>query len=165
MALLVLGPKRLPEVAKTLGTGLRDFRSAISGEDHDRDTITEPRSQPVTDVAETSTVADAPGAFGDELPGAEQASASDSVSVHDATVVADQPTEPQAPTEQPQSPTAPDAQSPTAPDAQAPTAPDAPPEPRAPSEPHATSEPDRPAAAEPEPELHADAELAPEHRA
>jgi TatA/E family protein of Tat protein translocase len=36
VALLVLGPKRLPEVARTLGNGLRDFRSAISGEDHER---------------------------------------------------------------------------------------------------------------------------------
>ncbi len=34
VALLVLGPKRLPEVAKTLGTGLRDFREALSGESH-----------------------------------------------------------------------------------------------------------------------------------
>jgi sec-independent protein translocase protein TatA len=32
VALLVLGPKRLPEVAKSLGSGLRDFRQAISGE-------------------------------------------------------------------------------------------------------------------------------------
>ena len=179
VALLVLGPKRLPEMAKTLGTGLRDFRSAISGEDHDRDTITEPRSQPVTDVAETSTVADVPGAFGDEPPDAEQASPSDSVSVRDATVVADRPTEPQPPTEEPQSPTAPDAQShappaqtlsrtrPAPPDPQSPTTPDpeSPTAPDAPSEPHATSEPDRPSAAEPEPELHTDAELAPEQRA
>ena len=36
VALLVLGPKRLPEVARTLGEGLRDFRSAISGEQDDR---------------------------------------------------------------------------------------------------------------------------------
>jgi TatA/E family protein of Tat protein translocase len=35
VALLVLGPKRLPEVARTLGNGLRDFRSAISGESQD----------------------------------------------------------------------------------------------------------------------------------
>jgi sec-independent protein translocase protein TatA len=33
IALLVLGPKRLPEVGRSLGRGLRDFRSAISGED------------------------------------------------------------------------------------------------------------------------------------
>jgi TatA/E family protein of Tat protein translocase len=36
VALLVLGPKRLPEVARTLGNGLRDFRSAISGESDER---------------------------------------------------------------------------------------------------------------------------------
>ena len=35
IALLVLGPKRLPEVGKSLGRGLRDFRSALSGDDHD----------------------------------------------------------------------------------------------------------------------------------
>ena len=35
VALLVLGPKRLPEVARSLGNGLRDFRSAISGEHQD----------------------------------------------------------------------------------------------------------------------------------
>jgi TatA/E family protein of Tat protein translocase len=36
VALLVLGPKRLPEVARTLGKGIRDFRGAISG-DNDND--------------------------------------------------------------------------------------------------------------------------------
>jgi TatA/E family protein of Tat protein translocase len=33
IALLVLGPKRLPEVGKALGRGLRDFRSALSTAD------------------------------------------------------------------------------------------------------------------------------------
>jgi sec-independent protein translocase protein TatA len=36
IALLVLGPKRLPEVGRSLGRGIRDFKSAISGEDQDR---------------------------------------------------------------------------------------------------------------------------------
>jgi sec-independent protein translocase protein TatA len=36
VALLVLGPKRLPEVARTLGNGLRDFRSALSGDSDER---------------------------------------------------------------------------------------------------------------------------------
>jgi sec-independent protein translocase protein TatA len=31
VALLVLGPKRLPEVGRSLGRGLRDFRHGISG--------------------------------------------------------------------------------------------------------------------------------------
>jgi sec-independent protein translocase protein TatA len=47
VALLVLGPKRLPEVARMLGNGLRDFRSAISGEsrdDHDDDDGHEPQA-------------------------------------------------------------------------------------------------------------------------
>jgi sec-independent protein translocase protein TatA len=44
VALLVLGPKRLPEVGRTLGNGIRDFRSAINGEGHEsRDEI---ESQP-----------------------------------------------------------------------------------------------------------------------
>jgi sec-independent protein translocase protein TatA len=33
VALLVLGPKRLPEVGRALGRGLRDFRSAINGDE------------------------------------------------------------------------------------------------------------------------------------
>jgi len=33
VALLVLGPKRLPEVGRSLGRGLRDFRVAVSGEE------------------------------------------------------------------------------------------------------------------------------------
>lgn len=31
VALVVLGPKRLPEVGRSLGRGLRDFRQGISG--------------------------------------------------------------------------------------------------------------------------------------
>jgi len=33
IALIVLGPKRLPEVGRSLGKGLRDFKAAINGED------------------------------------------------------------------------------------------------------------------------------------
>lgn len=33
VALLVLGPKRLPEAGRALGKGIRDFRGAISGEE------------------------------------------------------------------------------------------------------------------------------------
>lgn len=35
VALLVLGPKRLPEVGRSLGRGIRDFRGALSGLDED----------------------------------------------------------------------------------------------------------------------------------
>jgi sec-independent protein translocase protein TatA len=32
IALLVLGPKRLPEVGRSVGKGMREFKDAISGE-------------------------------------------------------------------------------------------------------------------------------------
>jgi sec-independent protein translocase protein TatA len=33
VALLVFGPKRLPEMGRSLGRGLREFKDSISGED------------------------------------------------------------------------------------------------------------------------------------
>jgi sec-independent protein translocase protein TatA len=35
VALVVLGPKRLPDAGRALGQGLREFRSSISGEPND----------------------------------------------------------------------------------------------------------------------------------
>ena len=35
IALLVLGPKRLPDAAKSLGNGLREFKRSVSGETED----------------------------------------------------------------------------------------------------------------------------------
>jgi sec-independent protein translocase protein TatA len=33
IALIVLGPKRLPDVGRSLGNGLREFKDSISGAD------------------------------------------------------------------------------------------------------------------------------------
>ena len=33
VALLLFGPKRLPELAKNLGKGIRDFKKAVAGEE------------------------------------------------------------------------------------------------------------------------------------
>lgn len=53
IALLVLGPKRLPEVGRSLGRGLRDFRTALSGDEPDRpDRHEEVLSQP-SDASQT----------------------------------------------------------------------------------------------------------------
>jgi sec-independent protein translocase protein TatA len=41
IALLVLGPKRLPEVGRAIGSGLRDFRAAINGDDDHHEEITD----------------------------------------------------------------------------------------------------------------------------
>jgi sec-independent protein translocase protein TatA len=35
IALVVFGPKRLPELGRSLGKGIREFRGSVSGEDHD----------------------------------------------------------------------------------------------------------------------------------
>ena len=56
VALLVLGPKRLPEVGRSLGRGLRDFRSALNGEDKGGDDNTALAQSPV----EMPSVATAP---------------------------------------------------------------------------------------------------------
>lgn len=37
IALVIFGPKRLPELGRSLGRGLREFRSSISGKDGDED--------------------------------------------------------------------------------------------------------------------------------
>ncbi len=35
IALIVLGPKRLPEVGRAVGRSIHDFKGAINGEHHD----------------------------------------------------------------------------------------------------------------------------------
>jgi sec-independent protein translocase protein TatA len=37
IALVVLGPKKLPEVGKSLGKGMREFKESISGRDDDEE--------------------------------------------------------------------------------------------------------------------------------
>ena len=35
VALIVLGPKKLPEVGRSLGKGMREFKDSVSGNDKD----------------------------------------------------------------------------------------------------------------------------------
>jgi sec-independent protein translocase protein TatA len=37
IALIVLGPQRLPDVARSVGRGMREFRSALDSPDEDED--------------------------------------------------------------------------------------------------------------------------------
>ncbi len=47
IALLVFGPKRLPELGKSLGKGIREFKGSISGEHDDEDEKPQLSSSPV----------------------------------------------------------------------------------------------------------------------
>lgn len=58
VALLVLGPKRLPEAGRAIGAGIRDFRSAMTGEQR------EPHDELVTQAS--SVEATQPQAQADE---------------------------------------------------------------------------------------------------
>jgi sec-independent protein translocase protein TatA len=37
VALIVFGPKRLPELGRSAGKGIREFKSAVTGKDDDED--------------------------------------------------------------------------------------------------------------------------------
>jgi TatA/E family protein of Tat protein translocase len=68
IALIVLGPKRLPDLARSLGHGMREFRDALSsesrGEEADRHVEaaeTPPSAAPHPPPAAAPSAADAPG--------------------------------------------------------------------------------------------------------
>jgi sec-independent protein translocase protein TatA len=50
VALLVLGPKKLPEVGRQLGNGLRDFRAAINGEHREHEEVEAPYEETASDT-------------------------------------------------------------------------------------------------------------------
>lgn len=45
IALVVFGPKRLPELGKSVGRGIREFKSSISGENDDDDDEPQPQAK------------------------------------------------------------------------------------------------------------------------
>jgi sec-independent protein translocase protein TatA len=56
VALLVFGPKRLPEMGRSLGRGMREFKDSISGkgDDEDRAELPAARTEPLeAEPAET----------------------------------------------------------------------------------------------------------------
>jgi sec-independent protein translocase protein TatA len=76
VALLVLGPKRLPEAGRALGRGIRDFRSAIGGEEDHHNAIPTTASAPAPAPPATTVQAPAePAITGAEpaITGAEPA--------------------------------------------------------------------------------------------
>jgi sec-independent protein translocase protein TatA len=48
IALIVLGPKKLPEAARSVGRGMREFKETLQGtDDYDDDDEDRPRAKPV----------------------------------------------------------------------------------------------------------------------
>lgn len=47
LALLLFGPRHLPEISRAIGTAIRDFRLAVSGQDRDTlKPVEKPEGQP-----------------------------------------------------------------------------------------------------------------------
>lgn len=100
VALLVLGPKRLPEVGRALGRGLRDFRSALNTDElreHMLSTTstqtTTPIEQEPTPFSETPIAYDtAPPTDGTETPAEPDALASEHESRVEAPPASEAPT-------------------------------------------------------------------------
>jgi len=60
VALVVLGPKRLPEVGRSLGNGIREFKDSMSMRPEDDDVLdVEDPPKPVTTAAATAPAAPA----------------------------------------------------------------------------------------------------------
>ena len=47
IALVVLGPKKLPEVGRSIGKGMREFKSSISGDESKSEPVAEVEEKPV----------------------------------------------------------------------------------------------------------------------
>jgi sec-independent protein translocase protein TatA len=56
IALVVFGPKRLPELGNSLGKGIREFKDSVTGDHHDEDTQEE-AAKPIAAPKVTATQA------------------------------------------------------------------------------------------------------------
>ena len=67
LALIILGPKRLPEMGRSLGRGMREFRDGIAAMS-DRPTIESGRLEPAEQPAQTPTTIESAGPKPAEQP-------------------------------------------------------------------------------------------------
>jgi sec-independent protein translocase protein TatA len=73
VGLLVFGPKKLPELGRSVGSGLRDFRTGLSGDADETPTpVVEATSTPVVQTT-TAVASEVPVAEAAAAPVAEQA--------------------------------------------------------------------------------------------
>jgi sec-independent protein translocase protein TatA len=69
IALLVFGPKRLPDMARTLGKGIRDFKSTMESTGREDDDDDEKPAADATDAVTAAAEATPPGDVEDDLEG------------------------------------------------------------------------------------------------
>jgi sec-independent protein translocase protein TatA len=58
--LLIFGPKRLPEIGKSMGKGMREFKDSVTGKDDQPAELTATPAPPVTPAQEPTPSAAAP---------------------------------------------------------------------------------------------------------
>ena len=57
IALVIFGPKRLPELGGSLGKGIREFRSSVSGKDEERRSeLNQPGGEATTETVDGEIV-------------------------------------------------------------------------------------------------------------
>jgi sec-independent protein translocase protein TatA len=60
IALIVFGPKRLPELGNSLGKGIREFKDSVTGENKDDEAVEEPVVKAVETPQATQTPVEPP---------------------------------------------------------------------------------------------------------
>jgi sec-independent protein translocase protein TatA len=63
IVLIIFGPKRLPELGRSMGRGIREFKGSITGDDGDKDDVDDKRQE-----LEASNAAEARKAAAEEHP-------------------------------------------------------------------------------------------------
>lgn len=56
VALLIFGPKRLPEMGRSLGRGMREFKDSLTGKDSDEDEVPAELPSSASESRERDTV-------------------------------------------------------------------------------------------------------------
>ena len=56
LALLLFGAKRLPEIGRSLGSGMREFKDSVTGKSNDQPELPQPTDSTTTSSHEHETV-------------------------------------------------------------------------------------------------------------